>query len=595
MKHPTLGASTLALALGLAGAAWADEDLTAWRLFVSDHDKPVVSVIDALDGDLIERFSLKGPATLHRSDSGETVYAVQGDADTVTTIATGIALVDHGDHADIVVDPPRLTGAELTGGKPAHLVEHDGQIAVFFDKEGRASIFGEHEALDGKPAVRDVRSAAPHHGVVVPFGQHVLISVPNPDDASQPPVGLQVQDRDGNPVGDAIECVGLHGEATSGNLVAIGGCADGILIVPAGDQGPDITAIPFLEDLKDGRTSTLVGGQGLQYFMGNHRPDSIVLIDPTEEPAFRSIALPTRRVHFAADPVRPRFAWVLTEDGQLHRIDVLAGRIDRSVQVTDPYSMDGHWSDPRPRVAVAGDSVFITDPLAGKIHRLDADTLAEGDEIPVDGVPFNIVAVGGSGVSHDHEGDNGHAHSHDHDHGDLSIQQGYFEDNQVQERTLADWQGNWQSVYPYLADGTLDPVMEHKAEHGDMTAEEYRAYYETGYKTDVGRIVIEGDRFIFYRGDKEVSGNYASDGYEILTYAKGNRGVRYVFRKTAGDEAAPKFVQFSDHAIAPQKAGHYHLYWGDDRNALLVEVTHWPTYYPADLSSEQIASEMMAH
>lgn len=593
MRYLKLGASALALALGMTGGARADEDLSTWRLFVSDHGKPVVSVIDAMDGDLIESFPMKGPATLYRSESGKTVFAVQGDADTVTTIASGIALEDHGDHADIDVEPPRMTGAEFTGGKPAHFVEHDGQIAVFFDKEGRAGVFGEREALDGKAEARDVRAAAPHHGVVVPFGQHLLVSVPNPDDPSKAPVGLQVQDRDGNPVGDVIKCVGLHGEATSGNLVAIGGCEDGILIVQEGDQGPEIAALPFPGDLKEGRTSTLVGGRGLQYFMGNHRPDSIVLIDPTDEPVFRSIALPARRVHFAADPVRPRFAWVLTEDGQLHRIDVLGGKIDRSVGVTDPYSMDGHWSDPRPRVAIAGDSVFITDPLAGRIHRLDAETLEKGEDITVEGAPFNIVAVGGSGVSHDH-GD-GHAHSHDHDHGDLSVQQGYFEDGQVQERTLADWQGDWQSVYPYLADGTLDPVMEHKAEHGDMTAEEYRAYYETGYRTEVGRIVIDGDRFTFYDGEGKVSGEYTSDGYEILTYAKGNRGVRYIFKKTSGDEAAPEYVQFSDHAIAPQRAGHYHLYWGDDRDALLNEVTNWPTYYPSDLSSEQIVSEMMAH
>ncbi|PTW37588.1 ZinT/YodA lipocalin-like zinc-recruitment protein [Rhodovulum kholense] len=39
----------------------------------------------------------------------------------------------------------------------------------------------------------------------------------------------------------------------------------------------------------------------------------------------------------------------------------------------------------------------------------------------------------------------------------------------------------------------------------------------------------------------------------------------------------------------------FHLYWGDDRAALLEEVTNWPTYYPADLSGEAVAQEMMAH
>ena len=52
-----------------------------------------------------------------------------------------------------------------------------------------------------------------------------------------------------------------------------------------------------------------------------------------------------------------------------------------------------------------------------------------------------------------------------------------FEDSQIEARTLRDWRGDWQSVYPYLVDGTLDPVMADKAAHGDKTESNYRAYY----------------------------------------------------------------------------------------------------------------------
>ena len=203
------------------------------------------------------------------------------------------------------------------------------------------------------------------------------------------------------------------------------------------------------------------------------------------------------------------------------------------------------------------------------------------------------------------QGDHAHDHDHDHaeeshaghghDHGSDAIYNGYFEDSQIEDRTLADWQGDWQSVYPYLMDGTLAPVMAHKAETGAMSAEEYRAYYETGYATGVDRIVIDGDSFTFFEDGDEYGGRYDYDGYEVLTYEKGNRGVRYIFAKDEGDAEAPDFVQFSDHAIAPQDAGHYHLYWGDDRSALLEEVTNWPTYYPSDMTGGEIVDEMMAH
>ncbi len=189
----------------------------------------------------------------------------------------------------------------------------------------------------------------------------------------------------------------------------------------------------------------------------------------------------------------------------------------------------------------------------------------------------------------------GHSHDHAHDHDDDQIYKGYFDDHQIEARPLTDWAGDWQSVYPYLQDGTLDPVMAHKAEHGDRSADEYRAYYEIGYKTNVDRIVIDGDMVTFHEDGNAVEAAYESDGHEILTYARGNRGVRFIFSKTEGDDAAPQYIQFSDHRIAPAAADHYHLYWGDDRAALLEEVTNWPTYYPSTLSAEEIVREMMAH
>jgi len=186
------------------------------------------------------------------------------------------------------------------------------------------------------------------------------------------------------------------------------------------------------------------------------------------------------------------------------------------------------------------------------------------------------------------------SHAHDSKQTD-DIYRGYFEDSQIKARTLADWEGEWQSTYPYLLDGTLDPVLAHKAEQGEKSVEEYRTYYKTGYKTDVERIAIDGDILTFYREGNPAQAHYAPDGHEVLTYKKGNRGVRYIFKKTAGDAGAPMFIQFSDHGIAPAKAGHYHLYFGSDRAALLEELTNWPTYYPSSLTAGDIVEEMLAH
>ena len=422
MKNLFRTASALAVAAVLGTApALADEDsVTAWRLFVSDHAEGVVRVIDALDGDVLDTFKIDGPASLYRTSGGETVFAVQGAAGEVAAIESGISFHDHGDHADIDVDEPELLHVHLEGKKPAHFVEVQGNIAQWFDGEDKVRVFSEKSVLDEKIEVRTANVGAAHHGVAVPYANHVVVSIPNPDDASKRPIGARVIDFNGTIAGEDVACPGLHGSAGSGSLYALA-CDTGLLLIRADENGvPKIGHLPYAASLPEGSASTLIGGKGLQYFVGNYGPDRLLVVDPSEgENGFRLVQLPTRRVHFVADPVRSRFIYAITEDGQLHKVDVLEGRIVKSAKVTQPYSMDGHWSDPRPRLAVAGDSIVVTDPLAGKLHLVSAETLEEAGEIAVEGKPFNIVAVGGSGAGHDHEDGEKHDHdAHDHDKGE---------------------------------------------------------------------------------------------------------------------------------------------------------------------------------
>lgn len=184
-----------------------------------------------------------------------------------------------------------------------------------------------------------------------------------------------------------------------------------------------------------------------------------------------------------------------------------------------------------------------------------------------------------------------------------TVYNGYFEDDAVKDRPLADWSGNWRSVYEELLAGTFDQVYDYKAKlTGKMTAAEYKDYYKTGYATDVAAITITDSTmtFVFEDGTiQEAAYRYA--GYEILEYAAGNRGVRYLFEAVESEAnktepAAFRYVQFSDHAIFPGAAEHFHIYFGNDsQQALLEEVTNWPTYYPAELSGANIAQEMLAH
>ena len=174
---------------------------------------------------------------------------------------------------------------------------------------------------------------------------------------------------------------------------------------------------------------------------------------------------------------------------------------------------------------------------------------------------------------------------------------GIFEDDQVADRPLSDWEGEWQSVYPYLLDGTLDSVFAEKAEEtGEKTASEYKEYYTVGYESSFTGLTITGETITFYEGDAASTGTYAYSGYQILTYESGKKGVRYLFARTDDAADTPKYIQFSDHIIEPTASAHFHIYLGDDSHAdLLEEMDNWPTFYPAGMDGDEIVEEMLHH
>jgi hypothetical protein len=389
--------TSLLLATALTAPVLAD-DVTIWRLFVGDHAEGRVTALDAVTGDTLGRFALKSPASLYASESGKAVFAVQAAGNQVSAIRSGIAMDDHGDHGDIDVSDPVWVDAVITGEKPAHFVEHDGKVALFFDGSGKVDLFSPHDwADDGKVTATQLDSGTPHHGLAVPWGDFTLVSTANADDEKKPRIGLNVLDASGNQVGETHACPDLHGEAASGNLLIVG-CGDGVLIV-SGSAEPQVNKLGY-SGLPPGKTTTLIGGRGMQYFLGNYGADKVVIIDPAEAAPYRLVDLPTRRVHFVTDSVRPKFAYIFTEDGFLRQLDVARGELVQSVKVTEPYSMDGEWSLPRPRIAVAGDKVAVTDPLKGLVHLVDVASFAVTGEIAVEGAPYSIVAVGGSGNQH---------------------------------------------------------------------------------------------------------------------------------------------------------------------------------------------------
>ena len=183
-------------------------------------------------------------------------------------------------------------------------------------------------------------------------------------------------------------------------------------------------------------------------------------------------------------------------------------------------------------------------------------------------------------------------HAHDH-----SKEVSTFEDHEVQDRSLSDWAGSWQSAYPFALDGTLDDAFAAMAEEGEMAADEYKTYYQNGYKTDITNIDIAGDHIAFtYEDGKKVGSDYKYIGYYIQNWSTGTKAAMYRFEAVDRTSGAPICIEFNDHMIESAAPEHFHIRMSNESfDAIVDPEKSWPTFFPADMTGEDLCEHMEGH
>ena len=207
---------------------------------------------------------------------------------------------------------------------------------------------------------------------------------------------------------------------------------------------------------------------------------------------------------------------------------------------------------------------------------------------------INLLEVLGESVKTEEtvEGMQEAEHAHDH-----SKEVSTFEDHEVQDRSLSDWEGSWQSAYPFALDGTLDDAFAAMAEEGEMTADEYKTYYQNGYKTDITNIDIAGDHIAFtYEDGKKVGSDYKYIGYYIQNWSTGTKAAMYRFEAVDRTSGAPVYIEFNDHMIESAAPEHFHIRMSNESfDAIVDPEKSWPTFFPADMTGEDLCEHMEGH
>jgi hypothetical protein len=369
----------------------------AFRLVVADAKAATVKILDLRNGRVVATLPLAGPARLVAGASGRYAYAVQTDADQVAIIDVGIAVEDHGDHADIVISAPVLLSPRLRGARPSHLTHDHIRVAVFYDGDGTAQVFREHDFVQGNMTrIQRIQTDKKHHGVAFPVARRLAVTVPPEIDGLPNLIELRSEDHSDS---QQVGCQHLHGEATTERFVAFG-CADGVTIFEMAGNAVESRRLPYAASLPPDRMiRRMTSATGFAFFIGDFGRDGMVVFDPSAvDGDFRFIALPARWMDFNLHPESGERLFVLLEDGTLLSINPLSGRTEAQARVTGRYSMD--QATVRPRVASIGPYVALSDPRAGEVLIIDATTLKTRQRVRVGRIPSDLLAIGKNGMSH---------------------------------------------------------------------------------------------------------------------------------------------------------------------------------------------------
>lgn len=218
-RRSTAGAVSALLAL--AHPASAEDEATAWRLFVADHGAPTVAAIDLDAPDRRWDFEVAGPARLYSAADDALVVAVQSEDEQVDFFRSGVEVESHGDHADIEVSQPEPIGS-ITGPRPFHVVTHAGEVAINMDRGGYAAVLDEAAILRGETDAERFPLNVAHHGFAAGMGDYVVASVASEDPVAEdelpPRVGIGAFAEDGTPMGEthpARTCTARRSRAVS--------------------------------------------------------------------------------------------------------------------------------------------------------------------------------------------------------------------------------------------------------------------------------------------------------------------------------------------------------------------------------------------
>ena len=388
------------------------ETCTFGRMFVSDRLSAKVAALDLDSSTEVyatvvtpeSAGAVITPAIYPSSDAKHVFVNYRSAQGVVRVMKVGITLESHGDHNDVLKEPPAFLALNTTGDMPTHFTTGFQKTVIFFDgrRTSKSSVLAFVDTdLSGKGMTQQFQYGPmdPQHGNAAPLANDFyIVSQPNPGFASGASndslsVGFLVVDKTGRTVYDMNmagnpdrSCPGYHGHAKYGSTDVFG-CAGGFLSVTHDTSTNTFTSRQIKYHDSGRRTGTFFEHERQPVIVGQHSGGT-----PAQHSLIRwtagspSYEVPRDVLDFGA--VRPcssgfelalgkAFATLLI-NGSLMVYDVTSGwALRNSVAAVDPFSCTDAT---RPRIVMGYHRVFLLFPVKKEIveYSLSLSTLTKG-------------------------------------------------------------------------------------------------------------------------------------------------------------------------------------------------------------------------
>ncbi len=425
------------------------DEMIMGRLLVADAVEAHLSVIDLSTNEVDSGiFKVAAPrATVYPSPTHR--YAIvlargpeDGD-DRIHIFDSGVFLVEHDDHYDLVTRPVSRHALEIAAEQPVHYVNSHGWTAIFADISGHAILINEADLANARGDYEPVvLEAGPQHGAaLVVSDEHVVVTTKNPDYPENSndslPVGAEVRDFSYQVVYDASNrsCPGMHGEAHNEHGVALG-CTGGVLVLHVHDGEYEHEFIANPQEMRaDSRIGAVYGHHHVEHFFGKashfdgegFADDGIWLIDVDHSEMRQVFSEPSVSTKFSSDG---ELLYILGADGVLHTLDAHDGELLETMALVEPGDAG------RPAFIVVGEWLYVADPNSGRVMAVHLEEMEIEEEWEVGGAPSSLAFVGLADAGgapaeghdeheedehgHDEHEEDEHGHGHEgHDHGPL--------------------------------------------------------------------------------------------------------------------------------------------------------------------------------